>query len=351
MKGVSASAQDVDAAHVAGVFRGPSRAGAGRSLEGQLGPYGRSAVQDRALDDRPLGSALARDRPAGRLPARPPDALAADTDEAFLCALVEATPEITLDEMRARLGGDRGVSVVCSTIWRFFAPHGWTVKTEPWHADEQGRPDVAAARQAWFEAQADLDLGRLISIDGEEDRETVQETVSPMSGLNTKMTRPRRRALRGERLHFSVPHGPCRTTTIVAGMRLSDVDAPINGEIFYAYADRVLVLTLRPGEVVIIDNPGSEMGASMYAAREAAGATIRFLPPYRPESRVTTIGQLDRLLRGANPSKTPLPSSRHRCERRPPTAGICHGMLSPRPSRDTTHTQAITTSPPPATSR
>lgn len=54
-----------------------------------------------------------------------------DAHETFLIGLVEATPDITLDEMRARLSGDRGVSVACSTIWRFFARRGWTVKKSP----------------------------------------------------------------------------------------------------------------------------------------------------------------------------------------------------------------------------
>lgn len=54
-----------------------------------------------------------------------------DAHEAFLIALAEATPDITLDEMRARLMGDRGVSVARSTIWRFFSRRGWSVKKSP----------------------------------------------------------------------------------------------------------------------------------------------------------------------------------------------------------------------------
>ena len=130
---------------------------------------------------------------------------------------------------------------------------------------------MAAARQAWFEGQPDLDPERLIFID---------ETW-----LNTKMARLRGRAPRGERLRMSVPHGHWRTTTFVAGLRLDGIEAPmlidgpIDGEIFLAHVHRVLVPVLRPGDVVIMDNLGSHKGAGGRAAIAAAGASLRFLPP------------------------------------------------------------------------
>ena len=61
------------------------------------------------------------------------------------------------------------------------------------HAAEQDRPDVAAAREAWFEAQPDLDPARLIFVD---------ET-----GLSTRMARLRGRCARGKRLRSGIPHG------------------------------------------------------------------------------------------------------------------------------------------------
>ena len=143
------------------------------------------------------------------------------------------------------------------------------------HAAKQERADVAAAREAWFEAQPELDPERLIFID---------ETW-----LNTKMTRVRGRAPRGERLHAPIPHGHWRTTTFVAGLRLCGIDAPmvidgpINGEIFLAYVRQVLVPTLRPGDTVIMDNLGSHKGAAVREAIDAAGARLRFLPPYSPD--------------------------------------------------------------------
>ena len=103
------------------------------------------------------------------------------------------------------------------------------------------------------------------------------------------MARLRGRARKGERLRAGIPHGHWRTTTFVAGLRLSGIDAPmvidgpINGESFLAYVQKVLVPTLRPGDVVIMDNLGSHKGAAVREAITAAGAELRFLPPYSPD--------------------------------------------------------------------
>lgn len=103
------------------------------------------------------------------------------------------------------------------------------------------------------------------------------------------MARLRGRAPRGERLRSPIPHGHWRTTTFVAGLRLSGLDAPmvidgpINGESFLAYVRQVLVPTLTPGDTVIMDNLGSHKGAAVREAIEAAGAGLSFLPPYSPD--------------------------------------------------------------------
>lgn len=61
------------------------------------------------------------------------------------------------------------------------------------------------------------------------------------------------------------------------------IDGPINGESFLAYVRQVLVPTLRPGDMVIMDNLGSHKSAAVREAIEAAGARLRFLPPYSPD--------------------------------------------------------------------
>ena len=61
------------------------------------------------------------------------------------------------------------------------------------------------------------------------------------------------------------------------------IDGPINGETFLAYVRQVLVPTLRPGDTAIMDNLGSHKGAAVRGVIEAAGARLRFLPPYSPD--------------------------------------------------------------------
>lgn len=103
------------------------------------------------------------------------------------------------------------------------------------------------------------------------------------------MGRLRGRCARGERLRMSLPHGHWRTTTFVAGLRLSGInapmliDGPMNGDTFLAYVRRVLVPTLRPGDVVVMDNLGCHKSPKVREAIEAAGAELRFLPPYSPD--------------------------------------------------------------------
>jgi len=128
---------------------------------------------------------------------------------------------------------------------------------------------------AWFKSQPDLDPVRLVFID---------ET-----GATTKMARLRGRSRRGERCRAAVPHGHWKTTTFTAGLRLDGLsapmvlDGPMNGAAFLAYVEQLLVPTLRPGDVVIMDNLPAHRVSGVREAIEAAGATRLFLPPYSPE--------------------------------------------------------------------
>jgi transposase len=143
------------------------------------------------------------------------------------------------------------------------------------HASEQERPDVAARRHAWFEAQPELDPEHLVFID---------ET-----GASTKMARLRGRAKRGMRCRSPIPHGHWKTTTFTGALRLTGMtapmvlDGPMTGEWFLAYVEQVLVPTLRPNDVVILDNLPAHKGIAARLAIEAVGARMLFLPPYSPD--------------------------------------------------------------------
>jgi transposase len=107
--------------------------------------------------------------------------------------------------------------------------------------------------------------------------------------MATNMTRSHGRCRRGERLRMGYPHGHRKTTTLVAGLRMTGMvapmvlDGPINGDWFEAYVRQVLVPDLRRGDVVIMDNLSSHKRASVREVIEAAGARLMFLPPYSPD--------------------------------------------------------------------
>ena len=103
------------------------------------------------------------------------------------------------------------------------------------------------------------------------------------------MARTHGRCNRGERLRMGFPHGHRKTTTLVVGLRNTRmvaplvIDGPINGEWFEAYVAQVLVPTLKPGDVVILDNLSSHKRPAAREMIEAAGARMMFLPPYSPD--------------------------------------------------------------------
>jgi transposase len=105
----------------------------------------------------------------------------------------------------------------------------------------------------------------------------------------TNMTRIHGWAPRGERLVAKVPHGKWKTTTFLAALRHDRIDAPclfdgpINAARFLAYVEQALVPTLRPGDVVILDNLSSHKGKAVRQAIRNAGAHLIFLPKYSPD--------------------------------------------------------------------
>lgn len=103
------------------------------------------------------------------------------------------------------------------------------------------------------------------------------------------MARKCGREQKGVRLRASIPHGHWKTTTFIGALRCDRMtapmvlDRPVNGQWFQAYVDQVLVPTLSPGDIVIMDNLGSHKGADVRKAIEARGATLLYLPPYSPD--------------------------------------------------------------------
>ena len=61
------------------------------------------------------------------------------------------------------------------------------------------------------------------------------------------------------------------------------LDGPMNGPAFLAYVEQILVPTLEPGDVVVMDNLPAHKPIAVREAIERAGAELRFLPPYSPD--------------------------------------------------------------------
>ncbi len=147
----------------------------------------------------------------------------------------------------------------------------------------------------WKKYQNRLDPARLVFLD---------ETWA-----KTNMTRRHGRCARGQRLVAKVPHGRWRTLTFLAALR-SDriaapcvIDGPINGESFLAYVEQMLAPTLKPGDIVIMDNLGSHKGQAVRRAIRDAGAKLFFLPPYSPDLNPIeqVFAKLKTLLRKTDP--------------------------------------------------
>ncbi len=198
-------------------------------------------------------------------------------------------PDATLKELRRRLG----VAVCLAALWAALRRLGLSVKKKVLRAAEQDRPDVKAQRARWQAEQPTWDPTELVFLD---------ETWA-----STNRARRYGRGPKGQRLVCPVPHGHWKTTTCVAALRLDGLTAPLvidgapNGDPFVGYVEQVWVPTLRPGDVVVLDNLSRHQRAAARAAIEAAGASVRFRPPYSPDLNPIepVFAKLKHLLRAA----------------------------------------------------
>lgn len=130
-------------------------------------------------------------------------------------------------------------------------------------------------RRVWHQVVRNIDPGRLVFIDE--------------SGANITLVPRYGRAPKGERCHGSQPRGTYRHLTLFASLSLTGIEAPMvmegaaDREAFRTYVERVLVPTLHPGQLVILDNLSVHKQAPMRRAIEAAGCRVLFLPTYSPD--------------------------------------------------------------------
>ena len=143
------------------------------------------------------------------------------------------------------------------------------------HASEQSSPEIAQARAAWAVEQPALARRRLIFL---------YETAAA-----TDMTPTRGRSIKGQRCLGHAPGGHWNTTTFVCALSTQGLlaplvlDGPINGSAFRAWVEQFLAPALASGDIVVMDNLSSHKVTGVREAIEAAGATLRYLPPYSPD--------------------------------------------------------------------
>ncbi|MGH7022610.1 MAG: IS630 family transposase [Caulobacteraceae bacterium] len=192
----------------------------------------------------------------------------------WLLRLIGDEPDLTLETIVERIFAELGLRISEMSVRRFFKRQAITFK-KTLRAAEQDRPDVAEARERWKGGQAALDPYKLVFID---------ET-----GTNTKMVRARGRCRRGQRLIGKQPWGHWKTTTFTAALRCDGLTAPwvlggaMDGQAFLVYIEKVLVPTLSPGDIVIMDNLPAHKSERVRVLIEAAKASLLYLPPYSPD--------------------------------------------------------------------
>src|ERR1700750_929662 len=151
-------------------------------------------------------------------------------------------------------------------------------------AVERDGPEIARRRAQWAKYQRRGEAERLVFID-----ETWTRTdMAPLRGW----------APRVSRLHAKVPHGRWKTMSFLAALRYDRIDAPwfiegpIDGESFRLYVKEVLLPTLRPGDIVILDNLGSHKSKAVRQLIRSVGARIFFLPKYSPDGQKSALSSL-----------------------------------------------------------
>lgn len=197
--------------------------------------------------------------------------------KAFIIDRVKAKPDITMPELAAVLEAERGVVAHPTCLSKLLCAEGFTYK-KTLLASEQERSDVKAARLEWRcyrQPAMQREPGRLVF---------VEET-----SVKTNMCRLRGRSPRGERLKADAPFGKWHTQTFIAGLRCDGLVAPwvvsgaMDGAAFEAYIETQLAPTLRPGDVVILDNLNVHNSQKAAAALAERGAWFLFLPKYSPD--------------------------------------------------------------------
>ena len=142
-------------------------------------------------------------------------------------------------------------------------------------ASEQEREDIAEKRKKWADFQKITSAERLVFLDE--------------SCAKTNMTRLRGRSHAGTRCHASAPCGHWKTLTMLSSIRLDGstecivVDGAMDKAMFAEYIAQMLCPSLRPNDIVIMDNLSVHKNHKIAESIKECGADLLYLPPYSPD--------------------------------------------------------------------
>jgi transposase len=184
---------------------------------------------------------------------------------------LEAHPDATLEEYCKLWEAETGVKVSISTMSDAIRRLRWTRKKKTLEASERKEEE----RQEFREKAKDLDASKLRIID---------ET-----GSNLSLIRLYARAPKGKRAKWSIPRKRGKNVTMITDLSLRGLgeafilDGAANGDLFEAYIKQILVPSLKPGEIIIMDNCSIHKGKRVRELIEAHGCQVLFLPAYSPD--------------------------------------------------------------------
>lgn len=136
-------------------------------------------------------------------------------------------------------------------------------------------PDVQAKRTQWKENVISNMIDRLVFLDE--------------SGVNINLFRRYGRSIGKKRVADHVPLNTPQSTTVLSSLRLNGEKAFVEytggttGERFVAYLKDVLLPTLKPNDIVVMDNLRSHHVKAVEETILAAGMIPLYLPPYSPD--------------------------------------------------------------------
>src|SRR5579885_1519745 len=197
-----------------------------------------------------------------------------EKERGWLLGRLAEKPDLTLHALPRKLG-ERGIVVSCDPLWRSLKREGVSFKKKCLRPSGIALTSPGAG-PGGSDTQRKIDPARLVFID---------ETWA-----KTNMVRTHAWRRRGIPLRARVPHGHWRTMTFLAALRHDRIDAPcvidgpINGESFRAYIEPLLVPTLQPGDIVVMDNLGSHNGRAVSPGLNTRPphSQVMTIPPAKP---------------------------------------------------------------------